>query len=105
MTAELQVRAGIEDNSEIVFLLNTKICCDPSLEPSQRDASDKGYNICFNEEVWKIIPKLSLFSLLVHFLSGALPYEPAPSLKSLNCIRCHTSTGLHNHTFAVFTQD
>ena len=32
---ELQIRGGIQDNSEIIFLvfLNENICCDPSLEP------------------------------------------------------------------------
>ena len=38
--SELQIRGGIEDNSRIIFLINEKICCDPSLESSRRD----GYN-------------------------------------------------------------
>ena len=33
--AELQIRGGTEDNSNIIFLfLNKNICCGPSLEPS-----------------------------------------------------------------------
>ena len=41
--SELQIRQGNEDNSNIVFLfLNQNICCDPSLEPSQRDGSNDG---------------------------------------------------------------
>ena len=40
---ELQIGGGIEDNSEIIFLISQKnICCDPSLEPSQRDGSNDG---------------------------------------------------------------
>ena len=35
-STELQIRGGIEDNSEIIFIfLNKNICCDPSLEPSK----------------------------------------------------------------------
>ena len=42
-TAELQIRGGIEDNSKVIFLFLIKnICCDPSLEPSQRDGSNDG---------------------------------------------------------------
>ena len=33
--SELQIRGGIEDKSEIIFLiLNVNICCDPSSEQS-----------------------------------------------------------------------
>ena len=47
---ELLIRGGIEDNSKIIFLISQKkkkqkknnICCDPSLEPSQRDRSNDG---------------------------------------------------------------
>ena len=36
ISAELQIRDGIEDNSKIFFLfLHENICCDPSLGPSQ----------------------------------------------------------------------
>ena len=42
-TSELQVRRGIEDNSEIFFFfLNENICCDPSLKPYRRDGSNDG---------------------------------------------------------------
>ena len=34
---------GIGDNSKVFFLfLSKNICCDPSLEPSQRDGSYDG---------------------------------------------------------------
>ena len=40
---ELQVRGVIEANSKIIFLfLNESICCDPSLELSQRDSYNDG---------------------------------------------------------------
>ena len=41
--SELQIRGGIDDNLKVFFLfLNENICCDPSLEPSQRDGSKNG---------------------------------------------------------------
>ena len=41
--SELQIRGGIKDNSKIIFLLlHENVCCDPSLEPSQRDDSNDG---------------------------------------------------------------
>ena len=46
--SELQIRGGIEDNSEIIFLfLNKNICCDSSLEPSWQDGSDDGSQYMF----------------------------------------------------------
>ena len=39
--------------------LSFNIVCGPFLEPSQRDGSNGGPNM-FYEEIWKIIPKLSL---------------------------------------------
>ena len=40
ISTELQTRGGIEDNSKIIFLISHKnICCDSSLEQSQRDSS------------------------------------------------------------------
>ena len=38
--SELQITGTIEDISEIIFILNENICCDPSLEPSRRDGSN-----------------------------------------------------------------
>ena len=52
-TTELQIRGGIEDKSKIMFFLflNENICCDPSLEPSQRDGSNDGsQNMIFLEK-------------------------------------------------------
>ena len=41
ISTELQIRRSIEDNSTIIFpIFHENICCDPSLEPSQRDGSD-----------------------------------------------------------------
>ena len=42
------------------LLLNENIHCEPSLEPSRRDGSNEGLQRMFNEEIWKVIPKLSL---------------------------------------------
>ena len=39
VVSELQIRGGIENNSKII---KGNICCDPSLEPSQRDGSNDG---------------------------------------------------------------
>ena len=63
-----ELRGGIEDNSRIIFnFLNEDICCDPSLEPPQRDGSNDGsQNIyVFTVKIQIIIPKLSLLSLLI----------------------------------------
>ena len=41
--SELQIKGDIEDNLKFFFkFLNENICCDPSLEPSQRDGSNDG---------------------------------------------------------------
>ena len=62
----LQIRGGIEDNSNIVFLFLTEnIHCDPSLELPQRDGSNEGHNVCFNGKIRKIFLKLSLLPLLI----------------------------------------
>ena len=66
---ELQLRGGIEDNSKIKFLLlSENICCDPSLEPSQRDVSNDGSQNMFYGEIWLIIPNYPSYP----FLSGAV---------------------------------
>ena len=50
LISELQIRGGIEDNSRIIFnFLNENICCDPSLEPSQRDGSKPSQRDGFND--------------------------------------------------------
>ena len=53
------------------LFLKENIHCDPSLEPSRRDGSNKGHNIGFCGEIRENIPKLFLF----HLLSGALLKE------------------------------
>ena len=64
--AEHQIGGGIEDNSKIFFLfLNENICCDPSLEPFQRDGSNDGSQIMFYGEKWLIIPQVSPLVLLI----------------------------------------
>ena len=41
VTPEFQNGGSIDDNSKILFLISQqKICCDPSLEPSQHDISN-----------------------------------------------------------------
>ena len=50
---------GIEDNSKIFFLfLSENICLDVTVLMM-------GHKICFCGEIWLIIPKLSLLSLLI----------------------------------------
>ena len=56
---ELQIRASNEDNSNVIFLLETVLLIGPK--------------ICFDEEIWIIIPKLSL--LLLFFWSTELLYS------------------------------
>ena len=48
----------------LFLFLNENICYDPSLEPSGRDSFNKGHNICFYGEIWKIILELSPLSLV-----------------------------------------
>ena len=64
---ELHTRSDFEtEKCEIFFLfLNENICCDYSLEPSRRDGSDEGHNICLNGEIWKIVPNFSLLAFLI----------------------------------------
>ena len=64
MNSELQIRGGIEDNSEIIFLIPQwkHICCDPALEPSRWD--DIGYKIYFIGVLWEIIPTFSFYPFL-----------------------------------------
>ena len=67
---ELQITGGIEDNSKIFFLfLNKNICCDPTLEPSQRDFSNDGSENMF---LLRTVPKLSLLLLLIWSTEGLL---------------------------------
>ena len=59
--SELQIRGGIDDNSKIFFLfLNENIYCHPSLNRLREMVLMMGHKICFYEEIWLIIPKLSL---------------------------------------------
>ena len=44
---ELMIKEGIEDNTNIFFFNFSNLCCDPLLEPSRRDGSNDGSQICF----------------------------------------------------------
>ena len=44
---ELQIRGDSKDNSKIIFFISQLKCCDPSLEPSQRDSSNDGSHHMF----------------------------------------------------------
>ena len=52
---------------QIYFFLfiNENICCDPSLEQFWRDVYFDGSHNMFYGEIWLIIAKLSLLSLLI----------------------------------------
>ena len=66
--AELQIREGVlRLIQKLLFLfLNKNIYCDLSLVRSQQDGTNDGSQICFYEEIWRlIIPKLSLLPLLI----------------------------------------
>ena len=66
--AELQIR-GVLKIIQIFFLfLIENICCNPTLELSQRDGSNDGSKNVFYGVL--IIPKFSMYP----FLSGALFY-------------------------------
>ena len=48
------------------FLFHSQnICCDPSLELVRRDGFNDGSQSMFCEEIWIVIPKLSLLPLLI----------------------------------------
>ena len=47
MYPELQIRGGIEDNSQIIFLISQKICCDPHQNCLAETVLMMGRNICF----------------------------------------------------------
>ena len=50
----------------MIFLISQgKHTCDPSLEPSHRDGSNDGPQICFYGKIWINIPKLSLLPVLI----------------------------------------
>ena len=52
-----RLRRGNKDNLELIFLfLSENICCDPSLEPSQRYAFNEGYSVRFHGKIRIIIP-------------------------------------------------
>ena len=56
--SELQITGGIEDRSNFVFLfLIENVCCDPSLEPSQRDGSNDGSQHTFERSSMENYPK------------------------------------------------
>ena len=40
--SELQIRGGIDNNSDNFSYFSNKTCCDPSLETSRRDGSNGG---------------------------------------------------------------
>ena len=64
------------------LFLNENLCCDPSLEPSQRDETVQMMvtKYCFYGEKWLTIPKLSLSSLLIWrtgpVIRAAISYAP-----------------------------
>ena len=61
--AELQVKGGNEDNSKLIFLyFNKNICCDPSLEPSQRDGSNDGSQHTFKRSNMENYPLIISFT-------------------------------------------
>ena len=64
-SAELQIREGIEDKSKIIFISHQNICCDSSLEPSQRDGSNGASQNTF---LWRNMANNPCYPLL----SGAI---------------------------------
>ena len=69
-TAELQIRRDNRYNVEI--FLHQSMPCDPSLEPSHRDGSIAGHNVCFHREIRKNISKLSSLFLVIWSVVGWL---------------------------------
>ena len=69
MASELHIRGILRIIQRYFFLfLKENICCDTSLEPSQRDGSNDGSQNMFSwriSEIWIIIPKLSLLPFLI----------------------------------------
>ena len=44
----------------IFLFLKENIYCDPSLEPSRRDGSNDGSQICFHGKIWINIPNVPI---------------------------------------------
>ena len=65
--ALLQIRGCVEDNSKIIFsFLNENTCCDHSCcDRLGETVLMMGHKNCFQEEMWLIIPKLSLLPFLI----------------------------------------
>ena len=87
--AELQIRGVIKYNSKIMFLfLNKNIGCYPSLELSRLgDSNDGSQNMLlfFYGEIWLIIPKLSLLSLLIRSTAFCLAFPQGQLFKERIC--------------------
>ena len=58
----LHIRGSIEDNSKIIFLISRKktLSCDPN-----ETVLMMSHKMCFNEEIWLTVSKLSLLPLLI----------------------------------------
>ena len=56
---------GINQKKKFLFL-NENICCDPSLEPSQRDGFNEGpqYMFLWGKKNWKLSKNCPHYSLL-----------------------------------------
>ena len=61
---ELQISGNIEDNSKKIFLIShKKLCCNLSLEPSQRDSSNGRLQHMF---YWRNMDNLRLIIHISH---------------------------------------
>ena len=77
LTAELQIRGGIEDSSKMFFLISQrKHVFTPNKNHLGETVLMMGLNKCFIEEIWKSIPNYPFYL----FLSGALLFFTRASI-------------------------
>ena len=60
-----QIGGCVEDNSKFFLFLNENYVVTPHKNRLSEMLLMMGQNICFKGVIWKIIPKLSLLSLLI----------------------------------------
>ena len=64
MQSSLQEGVFDDNLGQIFLFLHETICCDPSSEPSRRDGSGEGNNICFIHNSPKLSVIITKYSLL-----------------------------------------
>ena len=67
----LRIRWGLKGNYKLILVLICEnVRCDSSVKHLMEAAVISGHNICFNGEMWKIIPKLSPLPLHIWYTAS-----------------------------------